>query len=70
VLLLLLTVWSFDTGAYAVGRRFGRRRFMAHISPGKTLEGVGRRARGRGGGCEPVVAALGRPVLLAIPSRS
>ena len=40
ILALLLGVWSFDTGAYFVGRRFGRRPFMAHISPSKTVEGV------------------------------
>ena len=40
VLLLLLGVWSYDTGAYFVGRRFGRHRFMAHISPSKTVEGL------------------------------
>jgi phosphatidate cytidylyltransferase len=40
ILLLLLSVWAFDTGAYFVGRRFGRRGFMAHISPAKTVEGV------------------------------
>jgi phosphatidate cytidylyltransferase len=67
VLLLLLTVWSYDTGAYAVGRRFGRRRFMAHISPGKTLEGVGGGLVAAAVVASLVVAALGRPVLLAIP---
>lgn len=40
VALLVLAVWSFDTAAYLVGRRFGRRPFMHHISPRKTLEGV------------------------------
>jgi phosphatidate cytidylyltransferase len=40
ILLLILCVWSFDTGAYLVGRRFGRRPFMTHISPAKTVEGV------------------------------
>ena len=40
ILALILTVWAFDTGAYLVGRRYGRRPFMAHISPRKTLEGV------------------------------
>jgi phosphatidate cytidylyltransferase len=40
VLLLIFGVWSFDTGAYLVGRRFGRRGFMRHISPSKTVEGV------------------------------
>jgi phosphatidate cytidylyltransferase len=40
ILVLLLTVWAFDTAAYLVGRRFGHRSFMAHISPAKTVEGV------------------------------
>jgi phosphatidate cytidylyltransferase len=40
VLILVLGVWSFDTAAYLVGSRFGRRRFIPHISPGKTVEGV------------------------------
>lgn len=37
---LVLGVWAFDTGAYLVGRRYGRRRFMSHLSPAKTVEGV------------------------------
>ena len=40
ILLLVLGVWSFDTGAFLVGRTFGRRRFLAHISPKKSVEGV------------------------------
>jgi len=40
VLLLVLVVWAFDTAAYGVGRQVGRHRFMAHISPAKTVEGV------------------------------
>lgn len=40
ILLLVLAVWAFDTGAYLVGRRYGHRPFMAHISPAKTVEGV------------------------------
>lgn len=40
VLLLLLGVWSYDTGAYLVGRQIGRHRFMTHISPSKTVEGL------------------------------
>jgi phosphatidate cytidylyltransferase len=40
ILLLILAVWSFDTGAFLVGRQFGRTRFITYISPAKTVEGV------------------------------
>ena len=40
VLLLILAVWSYDTGAYLVGKNLGRTRFLTHISPSKTVEGV------------------------------
>jgi phosphatidate cytidylyltransferase len=32
--------WSYDTGAYLVGRRWGRHRFMTWITPRKTWEGA------------------------------
>jgi phosphatidate cytidylyltransferase len=40
ILLLLIAVWSYDTGAFLVGHRFGRERFLAHISPSKTYAGL------------------------------
>jgi phosphatidate cytidylyltransferase len=40
LLIAIVTVWAYDTGAYAVGRTWGRRHFAVHLSPGKTLEGV------------------------------
>ena len=40
ILLLILAVWSYDTGAYLVGRQFGRERFLTHISPSKTYAGL------------------------------
>ena len=40
ILLLVLAVWSYDTGAYVIGKRFGRRRFLDHISPSKTYAGL------------------------------
>lgn len=61
ILVLLAGVWSFDTGAYLVGRAIGRRPFLPWISPKKTLEGV------LGG---MVVATLGVAVVLAISGSS
>lgn len=40
ILLLILSVWAYDTGAYLVGRQFGRERFLTHISPSKTYAGL------------------------------
>lgn len=40
VLLVVLTVWITDTGAYFVGRTVGRHKLAPAISPGKTWEGA------------------------------
>jgi phosphatidate cytidylyltransferase len=40
IVLLILAVWSYDTGAYFVGRRYGRRKFLTHLSPSKTYAGL------------------------------
>ncbi len=48
VLILILAVWAYDTGAYLVGRTYGRRlgeligreTFLSHISPSKTYAGL------------------------------
>ncbi len=40
ILVLVFAVWSYDTGAYLVGKRLGRTRFLSHISPSKTVEGL------------------------------
>jgi len=63
IVTVVLVVWAYDTAAYLVGRRIGRRPFMHHISPSKTLEGVA------GGLVAATIVgavllfALGRPVL-------
>ncbi len=40
ILLLLLAVWAYDTGAFLFGRQFGRERFLIHLSPSKTYAGL------------------------------
>jgi phosphatidate cytidylyltransferase len=40
VIVLVGAVWAYDTGAYFVGRRFGRRRFLTNLSSSKTYAGV------------------------------
>ncbi len=40
ILVLVLGVWAYDTGAYFAGRRFGRERFLTHLSPSKTYAGL------------------------------
>lgn len=40
LLSLMAIAWVADTGAYFVGKRFGKRKLAKHISPGKTLEGA------------------------------
>jgi phosphatidate cytidylyltransferase len=40
ILLLVLAVWSYDTGAFLVGKNLGRTKFLTHISPSKTVEGL------------------------------
>lgn len=39
-LMFIFTVKSSDTGAYAMGRLFGKHKFSPRISPGKTWEGM------------------------------
>jgi len=40
ILLVILLVWSFDTGAYCVGIALGKRKFLPHISPSKSYWGL------------------------------
>jgi phosphatidate cytidylyltransferase len=78
IVLLVLAVWAYDTGAYFAGRRYGRRRFLVHISPSKTYAGlvggtiaasivVGLALTGLG---QPPVAALLLGPLVALASQA
>ena len=40
IFLTLTLTWFSDTGAYATGRTFGKRKLYPAISPGKSLEGA------------------------------
>ena len=40
LLLPVLLTWASDTGAYFVGRLFGRNKLMPSVSPAKTVEGA------------------------------
>jgi len=40
VFILLAIIWVADSGAYFIGKRWGRRRLAPLISPGKSIEGL------------------------------
>ena len=40
ILWLFLMVWGADSGAYFIGRKFGKKKLAQKLSPKKTMEGV------------------------------
>jgi phosphatidate cytidylyltransferase len=63
LLVLVLTVWSYDTFAYVVGRALKRGRFLGHISPSKTWSGVIGGTVAAVIVCALLVVATGQPFL-------
>lgn len=52
IFFLFLVTWAGDTGAYYIGKGFGRHRLAPHVSPNKTMEGA------IGGWMASILAAL------------
>jgi phosphatidate cytidylyltransferase len=66
ILLVILLVWSYDTGAYCVGIALGKRKFLSHISPSKSYWGL---AGGLAASTAVAVAglwALGQPAVMGL----
>ncbi len=40
LLSLIFIIWTNDSGAYFVGKPFGKHKLMPHVSPGKSWEGL------------------------------
>ncbi len=40
VIMIFTLTWCYDTGAYTIGRLFGKHKLFPSISPGKTIEGA------------------------------
>ena len=64
VFLVCLLVWAADSGAYFVGKRFGKRKMAPNVSPNKTVEGL------VGGLVAAVLAMMGAAQWLDIPYSS
>jgi len=72
VLYLFVLIWVADSGAYFVGRTFGRRKLSPFVSPGKTWAGV---AGALGGAAVSALVlsysgAVGQPAVLPLVTLS
>ena len=66
ILLVILLVWSFDTGAYGVGIALGKRKFLAHISPSKSYWGLFGGVAASTTVAIALLWALGQPAVLGL----
>ena len=64
ILLAILLVWSFDTGAYCLGIALGKRKFLSHISPSKSYWGLWGGVVASTAGAVAGLWALGQPPIL------
>ena len=62
LMFVFLIVWAADTGAYFVGKRFGKHKLAPRVSPGKTREGF------FGGLLSSMLVAFFASLFFAIPS--
>lgn len=63
LLFVMGLVWAADTGAYFVGRAWGKRKLCPNVSPGKTVEGM------LGGVASAAVLAVIVTLSLDLPSQ-
>ncbi len=62
LMFVFLLVWAADTGAYFCGKKFGKHKLAANVSPGKTIEGF------LGGMMSSMVVAFIASVFFVIPA--
>jgi len=66
ILLLVLGVWAYDTGAYFIGRRYGKERFLVHLSASKTYAGLAGGLVAATAAVAVISWAIGQPIVMAL----
>jgi phosphatidate cytidylyltransferase len=66
IVLLVIGVWAYDTAAYFVGKRYGRRRFLTHLSPSKTYAGLLGGIVAATAAVAAILVGLGQPAIGAL----